>query len=107
VLAGEFAALLEANAAPPVVFAFLAERSGASLAEKVAVVLADQERRWTSDRPHTVEEYLDRLPDLAADREAKLELVVGEYRARQQSGRPARQSTIIKGGLYLEALGTG
>ncbi len=43
----------------------------------------DQQHRWKTDQPLKVEDYLARLPDLAADSDCKVELAVGEFQARQ------------------------
>ena len=51
--------------------------------KKCPVMLQDQQHRWLTDQPLKVEDYLSRLPDLASNPDAKLQLVVGEFRSRQ------------------------
>lgn len=82
-LAARFAALWESSDSPPDVFAFLQENAGVSSSDKLHVLLIDQEQRWQTDQPLPVEDYLLRLPELAADPKLKLQLAVGEFQARQ------------------------
>lgn len=81
----QYRALWEPGNPPPDVFAFLAQCGDLNPAQQLAVLLADQPRRWQTDRALTVEEYLARLPDLAGDPDIKLQLAVGEFQARQNS----------------------
>jgi eukaryotic-like serine/threonine-protein kinase len=82
-LAQQFNALWESNDSPPDPFAFLEQHNGSGSAHQLAVLLQDQQCRWQTDAPLKVEEYLARLPGLASDSDCKLQLVVGEFRARQ------------------------
>ncbi len=81
--ADQFQALWKADISAPDVFAFLEQHNGLDRDAKLAVVQVDQQHRWKTDQPLKVEDYLDRLPDLAADSECKAELAVGEFQARQ------------------------
>ena len=74
----------DANNAPDV-FTFLAQRGSSSNVEKLDVLLLDQRKRWFKHRPITVEEYLQRLPELSGDPHNKLQLAIGEYYLRQKS----------------------
>lgn len=82
-LAARFAALWESVDSPPDVFAFLQQHADVSSADKLSVLLRDQEQRWQTDQPLQVEDYLLRLPELAAAPELKLQLAVGEFQARR------------------------
>ena len=82
-LAAKFAALWESQESPPDVFAFVQQHSQASSTDKLQVLLKDQERRWRTDQPVRVEDYLARLPELVADPELKLQLAIGEFNALQ------------------------
>ena len=84
-LADDYAALWESNDSAPDVFAYLEQHSEASVPEKLAVLIRDQQCRWQTDQPLKVEDYLVRLPELTTDQQVKLELAVGEFRARQDS----------------------
>jgi len=84
-LADRYAALWESSDSPPNVFVYLERHSEAPIQDKLATLLHDQQHRWRTDQPLAVEDYLSNLPDLASDQEAKLELVVGEFQARQDS----------------------
>ena len=82
-LVRQFEALWESSDAPPDVFAFLVQHDGSDADARLAVLLADQNHRWKTDAPLRVEDYLQRVPELASDPEIKLQLAVGEFRARQ------------------------
>src|SRR5262245_25359676 len=84
-LAQQFESLWESSGAPPDVFTFLEENATANASDKLAVVVRDQLRRWRTDQPLHVEDYLAKLPELNADPDAKLRLAVGEFQARQIS----------------------
>ncbi len=82
-LADQFQSLWNANNSLPDVFAFLEQHTNADPQDKLAILQVDQQHRWKTDQLLTVEDYLARLPDLAADSDCKLELAVGEFLARQ------------------------
>ncbi len=82
-LSQQFGALWESSDSPPDVFSFIRHHNGAAIDDALAVLLKDQNYRWKTDDPLKVEDYLARLPDLASDLDAKLQLVVGEFQARQ------------------------
>jgi hypothetical protein len=67
---------------------FLARRGQWSVAELVEVLLVDQRLQWQSGCRPSVEEYLERCPAVADQREAVLELVYGEIRAARELGLP-------------------
>ncbi len=71
----------------PDVFEFLSQHGDSTKAERLAVLLLDQRKRWVAGKPITVEEYLQRLPELAKEPDCKLELAVGEYQVRQKSAQ--------------------
>jgi serine/threonine-protein kinase len=71
-------------------FAFLRSAGPCPPAVVAAVLGLDQCQRWHAGERLPAEEYLRRCPDLAADPDAALELVYGEFLARQAVGeRPA------------------
>ncbi|HZL87244.1 MAG TPA: protein kinase, partial [Pirellulaceae bacterium] len=78
--------LWQSGESTPDVFAFLNEHAGASAAEAVDVIVADQRSRWRTSQPLRVEDYLAKLPSLALDRPARLALAIGEFQARLASG---------------------
>ena len=67
---------------------FLARHGALSVAELVEVLLVDQRLQWRSESRPSVEEYLERCPAVADQREAVLELVYGEIRAARELGLP-------------------
>ncbi len=81
----QFGALWETSDSPPGLLAFLEQHNGSDAADKLAVLLQDQQHRWQTDNPLKVEQYFASLPDLANDPDMKLQLAVGEFQARQDS----------------------
>ncbi len=71
---------------PADVFAILANVSGMARPDVLTLILADQRSRWLTGSPVETERYLELLPDLAGDPEARLALVAGELRAREEAG---------------------
>jgi WD40 repeat protein/serine/threonine protein kinase len=57
--------------------------SGGRLA---SVLVRDQQRRWELGEPIPVESYLRRHPELCADGEGLLDLICGEWAARERCG---------------------
>ncbi|MCH7685359.1 MAG: serine/threonine-protein kinase, partial [Planctomycetes bacterium] len=82
-MAKQFEALWESSNSPPDVFAFLEQHNGSDATDILAILLTDQQHRWQTDSPFKVEDYLNRLPDIASDPDCKLQLAVGEFQARQ------------------------
>ena len=82
-IAQQLEALWESSDSPPDVFEFLQQHNGTAGDEVLAVLLTDQNRRWKTEAPHKVEDYLERLPQLGNDNDVKQQLAVGEYQARQ------------------------
>lgn len=85
-LENEFKGLWESAAAAPDVFVFLDGHADADLSDKLTVIAIDQQHRWQTPQPLLVEDYLKKLPEIGADQNSKLHLVVGEFMARQDSG---------------------
>ncbi len=75
-----FAKLWSASSTPPDVAEFLQQHPHATTAERLQVLLVDQQQRWKVGTPWRVEEYLARIPELADSSLAQLELAVGECR---------------------------
>ncbi len=71
---------------PADVFAILANVSGMARPDVLTLILADQRSRWLAGSPVETERYLELLPDLAADPEARLALVAGELRRGKRPG---------------------
>ena len=82
-LTEQFAALWDSGDSPPDLFSFLEQHDASADADVVAVVLLDQKRRWKTDSPLMVEDYLSGVSGLAGQPGIQLELAVGEFRARQ------------------------
>ena len=80
---------------PPDVFAILASLSGMPTPEVLPHILADQRSRWLSGSPLPTERYLELLPDLAGDSQARLALIAGELRAAKRPAwvRPSRNTS--------------
>lgn len=81
-LVEEFKMLWESEDGSPDVFAFLSDHRECDQSDQVEVLLHDQRRRWQTDAPLKVEDYLRELPDLAGDSECKLQLALGEFQVR-------------------------
>ncbi len=67
----------------PDLWAFLEEAGEASATERLEVVQVDLKHRWKTPAPLKVEDYLKRMPDLARNSDAVLQLAVSEFQARQ------------------------
>ena len=80
----EFDALWESSDSPPDVFAFLEQHDRSDTSVVLAVLRLDQQNRWKTAHPLTVEDYLARFPELAEQDDVKLNLVLGEFSARLQ-----------------------
>ena len=73
---------------PPDVFAFLKQQNVADPDQWLAVLLSHPKKRWETNRPLTVEEYLAGLPNLPGNVDWKLQLAIGESEARLNSNHP-------------------
>lgn len=60
---------------------FLAQHTGLNATQLVEVLLVDQALEWQAAPGPTVEQYLQRFPIVADQRQSVLELVYGEMRA--------------------------
>uniref|UniRef100_UPI0030EB2C15 serine/threonine-protein kinase n=1 Tax=Symmachiella dynata TaxID=2527995 RepID=UPI0030EB2C15 len=85
--AAAYERLWEQNESPDV-FAFLSQNDTADISEILVVLLCDQQHRWQTDGPFAVEDYFERLPQLASDPDAKLQLAIGEFQSRQLTPEP-------------------
>ena len=72
----------------PSVFEFLRQHGSTDSDQILAVLLFDQQRRWLTDHPLQVEDYLASLPDLPGTIDWKLQLAIGEFEARRKTSRP-------------------
>lgn len=72
----------------PDVFAFIQQHQ-LSPVDQRDVVIFDQVRRFQAGLELPAETYLERLPELAHDQSARLDIVYGEFRNHRQHGRPA------------------
>ncbi len=74
---------LQLNSDGPVdLFAFLSSKSNSSSDAKLKVVLHDLKERWKNGNPLKIEEYLERIPELANDPQAIVALVKTEQQAQ-------------------------
>jgi serine/threonine protein kinase len=83
--ADEFSRLWDPGAAVPDVFAFLAAHREISLADRLDVLLVDQNLRWLRNQPLPLRVYLSAFPDIAERGEMIRALVDGERQARRRS----------------------
>ncbi len=89
-----YRALWSSSESPPDIVRFLNEHQLAEPQQFLAVLRIDQEYRWLSERPLRVEDYLLALPDLPAGIDWKLQLAIGEFAARRDTGRPISEAEI-------------
>jgi len=92
-LVQQFEQLWDSAAVPPDVFSFLKQQPVDSQ-QWLAVLLADQQRRWATHSPWKVEDYLLGLPDLPGNVDWKQELAIGEFEARRDTDRPLSAQEI-------------
>jgi len=59
----EFERIWNSTPAAVDVFAFLSQKRAADVDQRLAVLMLDQQRRWSQGWPLLVEDYLARLPD--------------------------------------------
>ena len=93
-LAHEFEKLWDSADALPDVVGFLQQQTTVDSGQWLAVLLSDQRRRWLTDGPLRVEDYLASLPDLPEDVDWTLQLAIGEFEARRNTERPLSQNEI-------------
>jgi len=87
-LVQEFESIWNSTPASADVFAFLRQQKAADADQWLAVLVLDQQRRWSQGSPLLVEDYLARLPDRPAGIDWKLQLAIGEFQARRNSQKP-------------------
>jgi len=73
----EFRQLWQAADYSPDLFAFLTAHQQIDVEERTAILLFDQQKRWTSTAPLRVEDYVANIQDLCI--ETKLALALGEF----------------------------
>ena len=87
-LTDQLDALWRDSTGAPDVFKFLTEHRPPTWQATVSALLIDQQYRWGTESPISVEEYLARIALLTGNqsesREIKLQLAVGEFQARQK-----------------------
>ncbi len=83
--ADEYSRLWEPGAAVPDVFAFLAAHADIPVADRLDVLLVDQNLRWLRNQPLPLRIYLSAFPDIAERGELIRTLVNGERQARRRS----------------------
>lgn len=93
-LVQQFEQLWNSASSPPDVFSFLKQWRSVDSDQWLKVLLADQQRRWATDIPLKVEDYLAGLPDLPGNVDWKLQLAVGEFEARHDTDRPLGEQEI-------------
>ena len=76
-LVRQFEQLWNSASAPPDVLSFLKQQHTADSDELLAVLRADQQRRWLTGRPLRVEDYLAGLPELPGNVDWQLHLAIG------------------------------
>lgn len=88
-----FEQLWNSAAAPPDVFAFLNQQP-TDADQLIGILLSDQKHRWLTDSPLQVEDYLAKLPHLPPAIDWKLQLAIGEFEARRETGQPLSEAEI-------------
>lgn len=77
------------------VFAFLASCGPTSVDDKRNIVLLDQQWRWSVGQTIVVEEYLERLPELAAENSAVYALAMSEHITRFGSNSAIDRRALV------------
>ena len=90
----QFEQLWESQSASPDVFAFVNGQGRIEADQLLALLTCDQERRWRTEHPLRVEDYLSGLTELSDGIDWKLELAIGEFLARQKTNRPLSDHEI-------------
>lgn len=93
-LVQDFERLWDSADAPPDVLAFLLQQTTVDSDQWLAVLLSDQRRRWLTENPLQVEDYLAGLPGLPTNVDWKPQLAIGEFEARRDTDRPLSQHEI-------------
>ncbi len=78
----------------PDIFLLLPQLGPLDPDQLLAVLLVDQQRRWKTENPLRVEDYLAGLPTLNGKAEWTQKLVIGEFDARRNAGRPVSEQEI-------------
>jgi hypothetical protein len=78
------------RANPPSLRDLVAQAGRVSRAELVALVRADQRRRWPRGQRLPAEAYLEQFPTLKADEEAAVDLIYSEALVREELGEAVR-----------------
>jgi len=89
-----FEQLWNSDTSQPDVFAFLRQHGVTQSDQLLAIVLADQQRRWLNDKPLQVEDYLAGISVLPHDVDWKLQLAIGEFQARRNTEKPLSHEEI-------------
>ena len=87
----QFEQLWNSTATEPDIFAFLSQQKIADTDQWLSILQVDQQRRWRTETPLRVEDYLAKLsglPSLPAGIDWKLQLAIGEFQARKDSRKP-------------------
>ena len=98
-LAQRFEQLWDAAVDPPDLMQFIRRNAIASSMELLTIVRIDQQRRWRSAVPWSVEDYLEKLPQLlalstAGGSDTRQQLLMGEYLARRASALPLEMEEV-------------
>jgi len=94
--ADRYLTLWQSGGAAPNLQRFLAEHPVRSTQELAEVLLVDQARRWERGRAPWAEEYLRAFPAVSEDRELRIDVVYGEYRARCPQGDPTVAAEMVE-----------
>jgi serine/threonine protein kinase len=84
----QFEQLWDSTTTAPDIFAFLSQQKIAHADQWLSILQVDQQRRWKTETPLHVEDYLAGLPALPAGIDWKLQLAIGEFQARKDSRKP-------------------
>ncbi len=103
-LAGEYSAQWrQISGASPDVFEFLELHFDATQEQRARIFLLDQARSWCNGNGRTVEEYMRQCPEIAADPDLLVKLVVHEYHLRDQQDVSASVSELVSRFPYLRS----
>lgn len=85
-LAEQYQDLWDSSPSEPQLESFLSNRDPVAVDELAEILWIDQAQRWSRGAGRPVEEYLAAFPEVASQRDLKIDLVYGEYRARRTAG---------------------